>query len=52
VLELRFYVPLDTKQVILETFPQPISWLGVAKLNLTQEKHALTTQKEMYYNRK
>jgi len=29
--QLRFYVPLDTKYVIL-----PISWLGIEKLNLTQ----------------
>jgi len=27
--ELRFYVPLDTKQVISETFPKSISWLGM-----------------------
>jgi len=43
--ELRFYVPLDTKQVISETFPKAISWLGMEKLNLTQQKHAFTTQK-------
>ena len=29
--EFRFYVPLDTKYVILETFPKPISWLGIKK---------------------
>jgi len=28
---LRFYVPLNTKYVILETFPKPISWLGMEK---------------------
>ena len=27
--ELRFKVPLNTKQVISETFPKPISWLGM-----------------------
>jgi len=44
--ELWFYVPLDTKQVILETFPKPTSWLGIEKLNLTQQKHTFTNQKE------
>ena len=44
--ELWFYVPLDTKQVILETFPKPTSWLGIEKLNLTQQKHAFTNQKK------
>jgi len=41
---LRFYVLLDTKQVILETFPKPISWLGMENQNLTQQKHTLTNQ--------
>jgi len=36
---LRFYVPLNTKQVISEMFPKPISWLGMEKQNLTQQKH-------------
>jgi len=27
LIELRFYVPLDTKWVISETFPKPVSWL-------------------------
>jgi len=44
--ELRFYIPIDTKQVILETFPKPISWLSMVKLNLTQQKHAFTNQKK------
>jgi len=44
--ELWFYVPLDTKQVISETFPKPISWLGMEKLNLTQQKHTFTNQKK------
>ena len=52
MIELWFDVPLDTKQVISETFPEPISWLGMEKtLNVTQQKHAFTNQ-EMYYNRK
>ena len=46
LIELRFYVPLDTKRVILETFPKPIPWLGMEKLNLTQQKHAFTDQKK------
>jgi len=30
---------------ILETFPKPISWLGMEKLNVTQQKHAFTNKK-------
>jgi len=44
--ELWFYVPLDTQQVISETFHKPISWLGMEKLNLTQQKHTFTNQKK------
>jgi len=44
LIELWFYAPLDTEQVILETFPKPISWLGMEKQNLTQQKHAFTNQ--------
>jgi len=44
--QLRFYVPLDTKYVISETFPKPISWLGMEKQNLTQQKHTFTYQKK------
>jgi len=37
--ELWFHVQsLNTKYVISETFPKPISWLGMEKLNLTQQK--------------
>ena len=43
-MKLRFYVPLNTKYVISEMFPSPISWLGIEKQNLTQQKHALTNQ--------
>jgi len=33
-----FYAPLDTKQVISETFPKPIYWLDMEKkLNQTQQ---------------
>jgi len=46
LIELWFYVPLDTKYVISETFPKPISRLGMEKLNLTQQKHTFTTQKK------
>jgi len=27
------------------TFPKPISWLGMEKLNLTQQKHTFANQK-------
>jgi len=43
---LRFYLSLDTKWVIPETFPKPISWLGMEKQNLTQQKHTLINQKK------
>jgi len=46
LIELWFYVSLDTKWIISETFPKPISWLGVEKLNLTQQKHTFTNQKK------
>ena len=42
---LRFYVPLDTKLVISEMFPKPISWLGMEKKqNLTQQNHVMAAQ--------
>ena len=46
-IELWFYVPLDTKYVISETFPQAnlLAWCG-KKLNLTQQKHAFANQKK------
>jgi len=44
--ELRFYIPLNTKQVIPETFPKPISWLGKEETKLTQQKHTFTNQKK------
>ena len=45
--ELWFYVPLNTEQVISETFPQAhlLAWYG-KKLNLTREKHAFSNQKK------
>jgi len=36
----------STQQVILEMFREPISWLGMEKLNLTQQKCAFTNQKK------
>jgi len=44
---LWFYVQIDTKWVISETFPQAnlLAWYG-KKLNLTQQKHAFTNQKK------
>jgi len=47
--ELRFYIPLDIKQVILETFHKPISWLYMEKLNLKQQQHTFTTQKNVQH---
>ena len=44
--ELWFYVPWDNNKAISETFPKPISWLGMEKLNLTQQKHTFTNQKK------
>jgi len=36
---------LGTKQVISETFPEPISWLGMEKQQtLTQQKYTFTNQ--------
>jgi len=46
LIDWRFYVPLNTKQVISEMFPKPVSWLGIEKLNLTQQKHTFTNQKK------
>ena len=45
--DLTFYVPLNTKWVILETFPQAnlFAWYG-KKLNLTQQKHPFTNHKK------
>ena len=43
---LRFYVPLNTKQVISKTFPKPISWLGMEKQKLLQQQHIFTYQKK------
>ena len=51
--ELWLYVPLDIKRLFWrDPFPQAnlLAWYGI-KLNLTQQKHALTNQK-MYYNTK
>jgi len=44
--DMWFYVPLNTKYVISDMFPKPISWLGMEKLNLTQQKQILTNQKQ------
>jgi len=33
-------------------FSKPISWLGVEKLNLTQQKSRIHQSKQMYYNTK
>jgi len=44
LIELRFYIPLNTKYVISDTFRKPTFWFGVEKLNLAQQKHAFTNQ--------
>jgi len=44
--EFWFYVPLDRKYVISETFPKTISQIGTEKLNPTQQKHTFTNQKK------
>jgi len=36
--------PTQHKIGRLETFPKPISWLGMEKQNLTQQKHTFTNQ--------
>jgi len=41
-----FYIPLEIKYVISETFPKPISWLGMEKQNLIQQKHTFINQKK------
>jgi len=50
MIESWFNVPLDTKQVASETFsPKPnflLVWCAWKKLNLTQQKHAFTSQKK------
>ena len=46
LIELRHYVTFDIKQVISETFPKPVSWLGMKKVNLTQQKNTFTIQKK------
>ena len=49
LIEMRFYfyIPVDTKQVISETFPpvNRLAWYG-KKLDLTQQKHAFASQKK------
>jgi len=49
--KLTFYVPPDAKQVISETFPKTISSLDTEKLNLTQQKHTFTNQKNVQHKK-
>ena len=35
---LRFYIPLNTKYLISETFPKSIAWLGKEKPNTTKAR--------------
>jgi len=50
--ELWFYVQLDTKQVISETFPKPISWLGMEKTKPNTTKAHIHQSKETQNNTK
>jgi len=47
---LRFFVPLNTK-LSLETFPKPITCLGMKKQNLAQQKHTFTNQNKCTQNK-
>jgi len=49
LIQLRFYVPPDTKQVILKTAFQSISWLTSSTWKLTQQKQTCIRNK-IYYN--
>ena len=53
LIELWFYVPLDTKMVISETFPQVslFSWYTKKTKPNTTKAH-IHQSKEMYYNTK
>jgi len=46
LIELRFHIPLDNKIGHSEMFRKPVSWLGMERLNLTQQKHAFTNEKK------
>ena len=50
--ELCVLRPLDTKQVISETFPQANLGLVWKKLNLTQQMHAFTNQRNVLQHKK
>jgi len=41
---VKVLCPTQHKMVISETFPGPIFWLGMEKLNLTQQKCTITKQ--------
>jgi len=38
LIELRFYIPLDTKYVILETFSPTVSWHSTKETKHTKSK--------------
>jgi len=46
LIELRFYVQLNTKMGHFGDVPKPVSSLGMEKQNLTQQKHTFTNQKK------
>ena len=52
MIELWFYVPLDTKLVISETFHQVnlLALYGMeTNVNLIQQKHAFTNEKKLFF---
>jgi len=52
LIELKFYVLLNTKWVISETLPKPISWLAMEKIKPNTTKAHIHKSKETYYNTK
>jgi len=49
---LRFYIPLDTKQVILQMLPKPISWLDMEETKPNTIKAHIRQSNEMSNNTK
>jgi len=46
LIELWFCVPLGHKIGHFGDVPKLVSWLGMGNLNLTQQKHTFTSQKQ------
>ena len=47
MIGLWFYVPVDTKYVISETFPKPVSWLGMEKTKPNTTEARITQSKNI-----